>query len=267
MRKQVAVLGVFAVFALMLAACGGATAVSTSTSAPATEVSTMAATEAATSEATSAATDTVEATSASMPTEAATSTTESMATVESTSSMTGTAESMPTVEMTGTSTVATMVATETVAPTSESMITGTEASMSGTNDIASALQSLPGSTTIVQALTSSGLLSTLQDQGPYTIFVPDDAAFAQVPAATLTALMNDQTQLKSVLLYHVVQGNLSPADLTDGATLTTLNGATLKVSVKGSDIYVNDAKVAGSAVNASNGTLYVIDSVLMPPGQ
>ena len=110
------------------------------------------------------------------------------------------------------------------------------------------------------------LLSTL-DSGQYTVFAPVDSAFTALPAATLASLKlpANAAQLKSILTYHVVKGELLPANI-DG-TLKTLEGGTVNVHGSGDSITVNGANVICGGIVTANATVYLIDAVLTPPAQ
>lgn len=130
-----------------------------------------------------------------------------------------------------------------------------------------------GFSTLVTALTEAGLVETLSGEGPYTVFAPTDDAFAALPEGTLDGLLADPEALSSVLTYHVVAGNVLAADLVGMAdengvvSVETLNGATVEVMV-GEDgtVTLNDsATVTMTDLEAGNGVVHVIDSVLLPP--
>jgi len=122
--------------------------------------------------------------------------------------------------------------------------------------------------TLASLLTSAGLVMTLEGKGPYTVFAPTDAAFAKVPKATLAKLGKDKALLKSVLLYHVVSGKVPASTVVtlNGKTAKTVNGAPVKISVKGGKVYLNGStQVTKTDIMASNGTIHVINKVLLPP--
>jgi transforming growth factor-beta-induced protein len=119
-------------------------------------------------------------------------------------------------------------------------------------------------TTLASLLTKSGLADTLSAGGPFTVFAPTDAAFAKVPKATLDALAGNPAQLKSVLLYHVVAGRVTAADVVKLSSAKTLEGRSLAIEVADGSVYVDQAKVTTPDVMASNGVIHVIDSVLIP---
>lgn len=135
--------------------------------------------------------------------------------------------------------------------------------------VATAASNNPMLTTLTSALSGKlnpdvNLVDTLND-GQYTVFAPTDAAFGKLPAATIDKLKTDAPLLKSILTYHVVQGQASP-DKVDG-THPTLQGATLTVTGQGNALKVNDAGLVCGGVHTANATVYMIDTVLMPPGQ
>jgi uncharacterized surface protein with fasciclin (FAS1) repeats len=119
-------------------------------------------------------------------------------------------------------------------------------------------------TTLASLLTKAGLVDTLSTGGPFTVFAPTDAAFAKVPKATLDALAENPAQLKSVLLYHVVPGTVTAADVVKLSSAKTLEGRSLAIKVVDGSVFVDEAKVTTPDVMASNGVIHVIDSVLIP---
>ena len=122
-------------------------------------------------------------------------------------------------------------------------------------------------TTVVAAVKAADLVTTLSGPGPFTVFAPDNAAFAKLPAGTVDNLLKPENKatLSKILTYHVVKGKYLAKDLKDGLTLKTVEGETLKVSNKNGQILINGAAmVETSDVVSSNGVTFVIDSVLMP---
>lgn len=123
-------------------------------------------------------------------------------------------------------------------------------------------------TTLLAAAEAAGLVETLSGEGPLTVFAPTDDAFAAaLESLGLTAeelLASDD--LAGILTYHVVEGNVLAADVValDGEDVATVNGATVAISVDGDTVMVNDATVVTADVAASNGTIHVIDTVLLP---
>lgn len=125
-------------------------------------------------------------------------------------------------------------------------------------------------TTLVAAVDAADLVETLSGEGPFTVFAPNDAAFAAaLDSLGLTAeeLLADTETLTSILTYHVVPGKVMAADVVtlDGQSVATVNGAEVTISVDGENVMVNEANVIAVDVEASNGVIHVIDSVLLPP--
>ncbi len=119
--------------------------------------------------------------------------------------------------------------------------------------------------TLVAALTAAELVDDLSGDGPFTVFAPTDDAFAALPEGALDGLLADIPALTDVLLYHVVAGKLLAADVIAETTLTTLQGDELTVRIEGDSVYINDALVILTDIEASNGVIHVIDAVLLPP--
>ena len=121
-------------------------------------------------------------------------------------------------------------------------------------------------TTLLTAVKAAGLVETLQGDGPFTVFAPSDAAFAKVPKATLDALLADKAALASVLSFHVVPGRVVAADIVKAGSVMpkTVNGQPLDIKVRDGKVYVNGAQVVTADVQASNGVIHVIDTVLLP---
>jgi uncharacterized surface protein with fasciclin (FAS1) repeats len=121
--------------------------------------------------------------------------------------------------------------------------------------------------TLTKLLTRAGLVSALQQAGPYTVFAPTDAAFKKVPKKMLNALLHNKAKLKAVLLYHVVSGDVTAADVVKLSSAKTLNGKSVRIRVSGMNVFVNSAKVTKADVTASNGVIHVINRVLIPPAK
>lgn len=123
----------------------------------------------------------------------------------------------------------------------------------------------PQFSTLVKLVKSAGLATTLS-KGSYTVFAPTNAAFAKVPKSTLTALGKDKAKLKAVLLYHVVKGRVPASKVVKLKSAKTLNGASVRIKVKGGSVYLNGStKVTKTDIKASNGIIHVINKVLLPP--
>jgi uncharacterized surface protein with fasciclin (FAS1) repeats len=119
--------------------------------------------------------------------------------------------------------------------------------------------------TLVALVQKAGLVGALSGKGQLTVFAPTDAAFAKVPKATLKALAADPMKLKAVLLYHVVKGRVTAAQVSRLTSAATLEGQKLKIRVRSGSVFVNGAKVITPNVLASNGVIHVINAVLIPP--
>jgi transforming growth factor-beta-induced protein len=124
-------------------------------------------------------------------------------------------------------------------------------------------------TTLVAAVQAAGLVDTLNSEGPFTVFAPTDDAFAALPAGTVEGLLADIPALTDVLLYHVVPGKVMAADvvgLNGQSAETALAGKSISIKVDGDKVILNDnVNVIITDIEASNGVIHVIDSVLMPP--
>ena len=121
-------------------------------------------------------------------------------------------------------------------------------------------------TSLVAALAQAELVSTLQGDGPFTVFAPTDDAFAEAGIDLSTFDTDEENAtLADILLYHVVAGGVMSTDLTDGMTATAVNNDSLVFNVSADGVMVNDANVTLADVSASNGVIHVIDKVLMPP--
>jgi uncharacterized surface protein with fasciclin (FAS1) repeats len=119
--------------------------------------------------------------------------------------------------------------------------------------------------TLATAVAAAGLVETLQGTGPFTVFAPSDAAFAAIQMDVDNLLKpENKAQLAKVLTYHVVSGKVMAADLRDGQEVTTVQGSTLKVSIRDGKVMIGGANVITADVPASNGVVHVIDKVLMP---
>lgn len=114
-------------------------------------------------------------------------------------------------------------------------------------------------TTLVQA---AGLEETLA--GPFTVFAPTDEAFAKLPAGTLEGLLADNAQLTKVLTYHVVSGKVMAADVQSLTSAPTVEGSALAINASGDTVRVDNALVTQADIEADNGVIHVIDTVLVP---
>lgn len=122
-------------------------------------------------------------------------------------------------------------------------------------------------TTLVTALQEAGLVEALQGEGPFTVFAPTNDAFAALPEGTLDSLLADKEALTNVLLFHVVDGKNMAADVIglDGQEVPALSGEAILVKVEGDSVYAADSLVLITDIEASNGVIHVVESVMLPP--
>jgi uncharacterized surface protein with fasciclin (FAS1) repeats len=120
--------------------------------------------------------------------------------------------------------------------------------------------------TLLTAAKAAGLVGALEGEGPLTVFAPTDEAFAKLPAGTVETLLKPENkeQLKSILLYHVVEGKVTAEEVVKLTSAKTLEGQSAKIAVKDGKVYVDGAQVIKADVPASNGVIHVIDSVILP---
>jgi uncharacterized surface protein with fasciclin (FAS1) repeats len=135
-----------------------------------------------------------------------------------------------------------------------------------TAPVATAASANPVLSTLVTAVKAAGLVDTLNSASNITVFAPDNAAFAKVPAATLKKLLANKAELTKILTYHVASSRYTPDQLASGTAIKTLEGATVKPSDMSGTYEVNGASVVCGNVQTANATVYIIDTVLMPPG-
>ena len=134
-----------------------------------------------------------------------------------------------------------------------------------TAPVATAASANPVLSTLVAAVKAAGLVDTLNSASNITVFAPDNAAFAKIPAATLKAVLANKAELTKILTYHVTSGRLTPAQLATGTPVKTLEGSTVTPAKMGSTYEVNKSQVVCGNVQTSNATVYIINTVLMPP--
>lgn len=131
--------------------------------------------------------------------------------------------------------------------------------------VATAASNNPVLSTLVSAVQKANLVDTLNSAPGITVFAPDNSAFAKIPAATLNQVLADNAALTKLLEYHVVPQKITPAQLASGS-FKTLEGATIRTSGTGQDYTVDGTShVVCGNVQTANATVYIIDSVLMPP--
>jgi uncharacterized surface protein with fasciclin (FAS1) repeats len=120
--------------------------------------------------------------------------------------------------------------------------------------------------TLAKALQAADLVDTLKGQGPFTVFAPTDEAFAKLPAGTVNDLLKPENKqkLQRILSYHVVPGRVSSADVEKLRTAKAVSGDTIDITVSGGTVEVDNARVVKTDIQASNGIIHVIDSVILP---
>ena len=122
--------------------------------------------------------------------------------------------------------------------------------------------------TLEAAVIAAELADDLQGDGPFTLFAPTDAAFEALPEGTVSSLLEDPTgALAGILLYHVVGSKAYAKDLSNGQTISTLQGDQIAVKFKNGKAYINDAMVTVADIKADNGVVHVIDAVILPPAK
>ena len=154
-----------------------------------------------------------------------------------------------------------------VAATVISIAVGSASAYAADKDIVDTAVAAGQFKTLAAALTAAGLVDTLKGPGPFTVFAPTDAAFAKLPAGTLDTLLKPESKAKltAILTYHVVAGKVMAADVVKLKEAKTVNGAMVAVKVDGGNVMINNAKVTTADIEASNGVIHVIDTVLLPP--
>jgi len=121
-------------------------------------------------------------------------------------------------------------------------------------------------TTLVAAATAAGLVETLKSAGPFTVFAPTDEAFAKLPKSAVEDLLKPENKAKlaGILTYHVIPSKVMAADIAGKKmNVKTVQGSEIAVDAL-NGVMINDAKVVTADVEASNGVIHIIDTVLMP---
>ena len=138
-----------------------------------------------------------------------------------------------------------------------------------TQNIVQIAASNPQFSTLVSLVKEAGLVKTLSGKGPFTVLAPTNAAFTKVPAATLAALKADPDKLRAVLTYHVIPGKVPASKVVtlNGKSVKTVEGSTVKITVRGKAVKVNNATVTKTDIMATNGVIHVINGVLIPPAK
>jgi len=133
-----------------------------------------------------------------------------------------------------------------------------------TKDIVETAKANGSFTTLVTALTAANLVDTLKGTGPFTVFAPTDAAFNALPAGLLDSLLANKTALTQVLTYHVVSGKVMASSLSNGESVTTLQGGTATITITGGHTQIGIANITQTDIACTNGVIHVIDTVLIP---
>lgn len=132
--------------------------------------------------------------------------------------------------------------------------------------VVAVINSISGLKTAATAIAAAGMSDALQEQGPFTLFVPTDPAFQEMPAEQIEALLNDRAALADRLRYHLVLDDINSADLAKSPTVRTASGEELVITVQeNGQIFVNGVPVYQTDIEAANGTIHVIGGVLTPP--
>lgn len=137
---------------------------------------------------------------------------------------------------------------------------------SSEQDVVKVAVASPDHTILVTALKAAGLVDVMASSGPYTVFAPVNAAFDALPTGTVDNLLKPENKdaLSNVLQYHVAVAVYKDVYFKDGQKLGMANGENVVLTKNGDKWKINDANIVGS-VMASNGIIYVIDKVLLPP--
>ena len=120
--------------------------------------------------------------------------------------------------------------------------------------------------TLVAAVKAAGLVDTLKGPGPFTVFAPTDEAFAKLPDGTVETLLRpeNRAKLQNILTYHVVAGKVMSSDVVNLNSAKSLQGSDIAIKTVHGAVMVNDARVTQADIEASNGVIHVIDSVILP---
>jgi uncharacterized surface protein with fasciclin (FAS1) repeats len=146
------------------------------------------------------------------------------------------------------------------------MFSGPAFSASHSKDIVDTAIDAGSFNTLVAAVQAADLVDTLKSEGPFTVFAPTDDAFAKLPAGTVEDLLKPENKekLQAILLYHVVPGKVTAADVVKLTSAKTANEMDLTIMVDGKSVKVNEAQVIQTDIMTSNGIIHVIDTVLLP---
>lgn len=146
------------------------------------------------------------------------------------------------------------------------MTTNNEMNKTAENDIIDLAVGTDILSTLVAAVQAADLVEVLQGEGPFTVFAPTNEAFAKLPEGTVENLLKPENkdQLIAVLTYHVVPGKVMSGDLSDNMNATTVQGTDVNIRVNNYGVSVNGARVVQADIEATNGVVHVIDTVILP---
>ena len=144
-------------------------------------------------------------------------------------------------------------------------ITPATAAPAASEDIVAVASGNSDFSTLVAALTAAELVEALQGAGPFTVFAPNNAAFAKLPAGTVDSLLKPENKAKlvAILTYHVVPAKVMAADVKTGEA-PSVNGKKLALKADKTGVTVNGAKVVAADLVGSNGVVHVVDTVILP---
>ncbi|OSQ50948.1 fasciclin domain-containing protein [Marivita geojedonensis] len=151
--------------------------------------------------------------------------------------------------------------------TAASMLAGAAFAGGHSKDIVDTAVDAGSFETLVAAVQAAGLVETLKGEGPFTVFAPTDEAFAALPEGTVENLLlpENKDQLVAILTYHVVPGKVMSTDLSDDMEAETVQGGSVTIDLD-NGVMVEEASVVTPDIEASNGVIHVIDTVILPEG-
>ena len=161
--------------------------------------------------------------------------------------------------------------TETASTVAEAPVGGGQSTVQddvSQKDVVHVAVGSPDHTTLVTALQTAGYVDVLSNAGPFTVFAPTNAAFALLPAGTVEGLLKPESKdaLRKILEYHVAVGVYKLENLKDGQTINQVNLDNVTMGIRDGKYTVNGANIVAT-VPASNGVVYVVDAVLLPPAK
>lgn len=130
-------------------------------------------------------------------------------------------------------------------------------------DIVDIAANTDGFSTLVAAVKAANLVETLKTPGPFTVFAPNDVAFAKLPPGTVETLVQNPPQLARILTYHVVTGKLTKADLSKVDAVESVEGSPITINCSDETFEVKNATAIATDIEADNGIIHVIDNVIL----